>query len=767
MAAVEQAGYGATLPRLQSTETDPGAAESARTDDPTRSLRQRLVVSAVLTVPVIAMAMVEALQFDYWQWLSLTLAAPVVVWGAWPFHRAAWVNLRHGSSTMDTLISLGTIAALGWSVYALFWGTAGIPGMTHPFELTVERSDGTGNIYLEVAAGVTTFILAGRYFEARSKRRAGAALRALLELGSKEVAVLRDGPDGLTEERIPTDQLAVGTRFVVRPGEKIATDGVIEDGVSAVDASMLTGESVPVEVRVGDSVVGATVNAGGRLVVRATRVGADTQLAQMARLVEDAQNGKAQVQRLADRISGIFVPIVIGLAIGTLGFWIGSDAGLSTAFTAAVAVLIIACPCALGLATPTALMVGTGRGAQLGILIKGPEVLESTRRVDTVVLDKTGTVTTGQMTLVDVILAPGEDAVEVLRLAGALEDASEHPIAQAIAAGARERVGALPRVGEFTNVEGLGVQGIVLVDGRSHAVLVGRPRLLEEWSQHLQAGLERALADARSTGGIAVAVGWDGAARGVIVVADAVKPTSAQAIAQLRALGLRPFLLTGDNETVARAVAGRVGIDPDAVIADVLPTDKVDVVKRLQSEGKVVAMVGDGVNDAAALAQADLGLAMGTGADVAIEAGDLTLVRGDLRVAADAIRLSRRTLATIKGNLFWAFAYNVAALPLAAAGLLNPMLAGAAMAFSSVFVVSNSLRLRRFRPLTPSTQSGGAIDPIVRSTIPCGCGLSALHIEHLRGAPAAYSRSRVLPGRLVCVIESRDHRLSHPAGPGS
>jgi Cu+-exporting ATPase len=603
---------------------------------------------------------------------------------------------------MDTLISLGTIAALGWSVYALFWGSAGTPGMTHPFELTVERTDGAGNIYLEAAAGVTTFILAGRYFEARSKRRAGAALRALLELGSKEVAVLRDGPDSPTEERILTSQLAVGMRFVVRPGEKIATDGVIEDGASAVDASMLTGESVPVEVRVGDPVVGATINAGGRLVVRATRVGADTQLAQMARLVEDAQNGKAQVQRLADRIAGIFVPIVIGLAIGTLGFWVGSDSGLAAAFTAAVAVLIIACPCALGLATPTALMVGTGRGAQLGILIKGPEVLESTRRVDTVVLDKTGTVTTGQMALVDVIVAPGEDAVEVLRLAGALEDASEHPIAQAIAAGARERVGVLPQVGEFTNVEGVGVQGIVLADGRTHAVLVGRPRLLEEWSQPLQPELERALAQARSTGGIAVAVGWDGAARGVIVVADVVKPTSAQAIAQLRALGLRPFLLTGDNATVARAVASQVGVDPDAVIADVLPADKVDVVKRLQSEGKVVAMVGDGVNDAAALAQADLGLAMGTGADVAIEASDLTLVRGDLRVAADAFRLARRTLATIKGNLFWAFAYNVAALPLAAAGLLNPMLAGAAMAFSSVFVVSNSLRLRRFRPLAPS-----------------------------------------------------------------
>ncbi|MGB0101684.1 MAG: heavy metal translocating P-type ATPase [Nocardioides sp.] len=697
LATVEQAGYAAELPRPQ--RADPQADEAVP-DDPTRSLRQRLVISAVLTVPVIAMAMVPALQFEYWQWLSLTLAAPVVVWGAWPFHRAAWVNLRHGTSTMDTLVSLGTLAAFGWSIYALFWGTAGIPGMTHPFELTVERTDGAGNIYLEAAAGVTTFILAGRYFEARSKRRAGAALRALLELGAKEVAVLRDGPDGPVEELVATDQLAVGMRFVVRPGEKIATDGVVEEGSSAVDASMLTGESVPVEVGPGDAVVGATVNAGGRLVVTASRVGGDTQLAQMARLVEDAQNGKAQVQRLADRISGIFVPIVIALAVGTLGFWIGAGWGVSSAVTAAVAVLIIACPCALGLATPTALMVGTGRGAQLGILIKGPEVLESTRAVDTIVLDKTGTVTTGQMTLVGVHAAPGEDPDEVLRLAGALEDASEHPIARAVATGARDRVGSLPDVADFANVEGLGVQGVVSDADGSHAVLVGRPQLLAQWSQHLPAELESALAQARAGGGTAVAVGWDGAARGVVVVADAVKPTSAEAIVRFRELGLRPILLTGDNDVVARAVAAQVGIDPDDVIADVLPADKVDTVKRLQAEGRSVAMVGDGVNDAAALAQADLGLAMGTGTDVAIEASDLTLVRGDLRVAADAIRLARRTLTTIKGNLFWAFAYNVAALPLAAAGLLNPMLAGAAMAFSSVFVVSNSLRLRGFKPLT-------------------------------------------------------------------
>jgi Cu+-exporting ATPase len=694
VAAVEQAGYGATLPKSSASDGSDGSPTGT---DAVAALRQRLLISVALTVPVIAMAMVPAVQFTHWQWLSLTLAAPVVAWGAWPFHKAAWVNLRHGTSTMDTLISLGTLAALGWSLYALFWGTAGTPGMKHPFELTIERTDGSGNIYLEAAAGVTTFILAGRYFEQRSKRRAGAALRALLDLGAKDVAVL--GPDGITESRVPVGNLAVGDLFVVRPGEKIATDGVIEHGTSAVDASMVTGESVPVEVGEGDTVVGATVNAGGRLVVRATRVGADTQLAQMAQLVEDAQNGKAEVQRLADRISGIFVPIVILLAAATLGFWVGTGAGLAAAFTAAVAVLIIACPCALGLATPTALMVGTGRGAQLGILIKGPEVLESTRAVDTIVLDKTGTVTTGRMTLRDVIAAEGEDAAAVLRYAGALEDASEHPIARAIADAAKEEHGTLPAVDDFANVEGIGVQGIVVdADGSTtHAVLVGRPQLLAEWSQNLTDELTDAFAHAQATGGTAVAVGWDGQARGVVVVADAIKPTSATAIGELRALGLRPLLLTGDNASVAQAVAAEVGIDAGDVIADVLPADKVDVVKRLQGEGKVVAMVGDGVNDAAALAQADLGLAMGTGTDVAIEASDLTLVRGDLRVAVDAIRLSRRTLTTIKGNLFWAFGYNVAALPLAAAGLLNPMLAGAAMAFSSVFVVSNSLRLRRFK----------------------------------------------------------------------
>ncbi|WP_428962396.1 heavy metal translocating P-type ATPase [Micromonospora fluostatini] len=682
IATVEKTGYTAALPPPPAPADAP---ESAEPVDEFRALRTRLWVSVALSVPVILLAMVPAWQFTYWQWLSLTLAAPVVVYGGLPFHRAAWINLRHGAATMDTLVSLGTLAAFGWSLWALFLGTAGEPGMTHPFSLAISRTDGAGNIYLEAAAGVTAFILAGRYFEARAKRNAGAALRALLELGARDVAVLRDG----VETRVPVDQLAVGDRFVVRPGEKIATDGVVDEGTSAVDASLLTGESVPVEVGPGDPVVGATVNAGGRLVVTATRIGADTQLAQMARLVEQAQSGKAAVQRLADRISGVFVPIVIALAAGTLGWWLGAGAGPAAAFTAAVAVLIIACPCALGLATPTALLVGTGRGAQLGILIKGPEVLESTRQVDTVVLDKTGTVTTGTMTLVDVLPAAGQDAAELLRLAGALEAASEHPIARAIAAAATG-AGPLPAVTGFANVEGLGVTGTI--DGR--AVLVGRPRLLRDRDVDVPEEVARAATGAEADGRTAVLAAWDGRARGVLAVADAVRPTSRAAVARLRALGLTPVLLTGDNATVARAVAAEVGIDE--VIAEVLPADKVDVVERLQGEGRVVAMVGDGVNDAAALARADLGLAMGTGTDVAIEASDLTLVRGDLAAAPDAIRLARRTLRIIKGNLFWAFAYNVAALPLAAAGLLNPMIAGAAMAFSSVFVVANSLRLRGF-----------------------------------------------------------------------
>ncbi|MCZ7440091.1 heavy metal translocating P-type ATPase [Micromonospora sp. WMMC241] len=685
IATVEKTGYSAVVPPPPARAEATTAAEPV---DELRGARTRLWVSAVLTLPVIVLAMVPAWQFDYWQWASLTLAAPVVVWGGLPFHRAALVNLRHGAATMDTLVSLGTLAAFGWSLWALFLGDAGMPGMTHPFRFDITRSDGAGNIYLEAAAGVTVFILAGRYFEARAKHTAGSALRALLELGAKDVAVRRGGQ----EVRIPVEQLAVGDRFVARPGEKIATDGVVEEGTSAVDASMLTGESVPVEVGPGDAVVGATVNAGGRLVVRATRIGGDTQLAQMARLVEAAQTGKAAVQRLADRISGVFVPIVIALAAATLGWWLGTGAGPTAAFTAAVAVLIIACPCALGLATPTALLVGTGRGAQLGVLIKGPEVLESTRRVDTVVLDKTGTVTTGRMALAEVLPATGEDAGELLRLAGALEAASEHPIARAVAEAAAG-AGTPPAVVDFANAEGLGVTGTV--DGRG--VVVGRLRLLRERGLDVPDEVERAATGAAADGRTAVLVGWDGRARGVLAVADAVKPTSRAAVDRLRGLGLTPVLLTGDNATVAGAVAAEVGIDE--VIAEVLPADKVEVVERLQRAGRVVAMVGDGVNDAAALARADLGLAMGTGTDVAIEAADLTLVRGDLLAAADAIRLSRRTLAIIKGNLFWAFAYNVAALPLAAAGLLNPMLAGAAMAFSSVFVVANSLRLRRFRPI--------------------------------------------------------------------
>ncbi|MCX6396358.1 MAG: heavy metal translocating P-type ATPase [Propionibacteriales bacterium] len=660
--AVEAAGYGASLP---------AAADQPPAPDAVDELRHRLVVSTLLSIPVIALAMVPPWQFTNWQWLSLTLAAPVVVWGGAQFHRAAWVNARHGATTMDTLVSVGTLAAFGWSVYALFWGDAGRPGMTHPFSFAVERAHDSSAIYLEAAVGVTTFLLAGRFIESRSKRSAGAALRALLDLGAKDVAVLRDAPDGQRhEERVGIETLVVGDVFVVRPGEKIATDGVVVDGASAVDAALLTGESVPVDVGPGAAVVGATANVGGRLVVRATRVGAETQLAQMARLVAEAQHGKAQVQRLADRISGVFVPVVIGLAVATLGFWLGLGEEPSAAFTAAVAVLIIACPCALGLATPTALMVGTGRGAQLGILLKGPEILEATRMVDVVVLDKTGTVTTGVMAVSLVQPVEGVSPDEVVRLAAAVEQASEHPIAAAIVRIEPERLAA---VTEFVSTPGVGVRGIV--EG---------------------AVVEVRRAEA-ATQGTTVDVLRDGTRIGSIVVTDEVKPTSGEAIAGLRRLGLRPVLLTGDNEAAARSVAADVGIGVDDVISGVLPAGKVAVVKRLQAEGNVVAMVGDGVNDAAALAQADLGIAMGTGSDVAIEASDLTLVRGDLRVAVDAIRLSRRTLGIIRGNLFWAFAYNVAGLPLAAAGLLNPMLAGGAMALSSVFVVLNSQRLRGFR----------------------------------------------------------------------
>ncbi|HEY0279118.1 MAG TPA: heavy metal translocating P-type ATPase [Solirubrobacterales bacterium] len=682
--AVEGVGYGADLP----TEEAAGAAPSTE-DDPTASLRRRVVVSALLSAPVLVLSMVPPLQFDNWQWLALELATPVVLWGGWPFHRAAWANLRHGAATMDTLVSVGTFAAWLWSLYALFIGDAGMPGMRMAFELVPSAGEGSNHIYLETASVVTTFILAGRYFEARAKRRAGAALEALLALGAKDVAVL--DPEG-NERRVPVSELGVGGRFVVRPGERVATDGVVEEGVSALDAGMLTGESVPVEVGPGSEVAGAAVNAGGRLVVRATRVGADTALAQIARLVTDAQAGKAPVQRLADRISGILVPVVIGLAFATLGFWLLDGHSATFAFSAAVAVLIVACPCALGLATPTALLVGTGRGAQLGLLIKGPEVLESTRRVDTIVLDKTGTVTTGRMSLVGVIPADGEERAAVLRLVGAIEAASEHPVARAIAAAA-SAAGPLPGVGSFANREGLGVEGVV--EGR--ALLVGRPARLAERGMQLPPELEAARSAAEAEARTAIAAGWDARARALFVVADTVKPTSAEAIASLRRLGLTPIMLSGDNEAAARAVAAEVGIDE--VIAEVMPAEKAAVVARLQGEGHVVAMVGDGVNDAPALARADLGLSIGTGTDVAIEASDLTLVSGDLRAAADAIRLSRATLRTIKENLAWAFGYNIAVIPLAALGLLNPLIAGAAMALSSVSVVANALRLRGFRSL--------------------------------------------------------------------
>jgi Cu+-exporting ATPase len=684
VSAVASIGYGATLPRTEIGEPPVTAA-----DPVVRDLRQRLIGSAILAIPVLALSMIPALQFTNWQWLAFTLASPVVTWGAWPFHRAMLANLRHGAATMDTLVSMGVLAAYGWSVWALFWGDAGVPGMTMTFSLW-SSADSTEHLYLEVASALTVFILTGRYLEARARRQAGAALRALLELGAKDATMIE--ADG-TERRIPIAELKVGERFVTRPGEKVATDGVVEDGASAVDMAMLTGESAPVEVGPGDAVTGATMNVGGRLVVRATRVGADTALAHITRLVADAQAAKAPVQRLADRIAAVFVPAVIVLALATLAAWLAITGNTSAAFSAAVAVLIIACPCALGLATPMALLVGTGRGAQLGILIRGPEVLESTRRVDTVVLDKTGTITTGAMQLVDLVAAEGVTEGELLRLVGALEHASEHPIAGAIAAAAARRA-PLAKVSGFTSHAGLGVEGTV--DGLT--VIAGRPAFLAERGMPLPSGLADAAAEAEAKGYSVVAAAWDGSPGGILMVADAVKPTSAEAVRQLLHLGLRPVLVTGDNAATAQTVAAEVGISE--VLAGVLPAAKLDAVKRMQDDGHVVAMVGDGVNDAAALAQADLGIAMGSGTDAAIEASDLTLVRGDLRSAADAIRLARHTLTTIKGNLFWAFAYNIAALPLAALGLLNPLIAGAAMAGSSFFVVTNSLRLRRFQPAT-------------------------------------------------------------------
>jgi len=723
IATVQATGYTAALPEPPAERAAADSDEAEAPDPELVSLRQRLQISAALTIPVVLLSMIPALQFTYWQWAALALASPVVVWGAWPFHRAAFVNARHGATTMDTLISIGVTAAYVYSLWALFLGGAGITGMTMTGSILTHPDDAIPHIYLETAAAVTTFVLLGRYLEARAKRSSGEALRALLDMGAKDVAVLHGG----VEQRIPVADLLVGDEFLVRPGEKVATDGTVVSGTSAIDASMLTGEPVPVEVGPGDPVVGATMNAGGRLVVVATRVGADTQLAQMAQLVSAAQAGKAPVQRLADRVSAVFVPVVIGLSLLTLVAWLALENSPQAAFSAAVAVLIIACPCALGLATPTALLVGTGRGAQMGILIRGPEVLESTRRVDTIVLDKTGTLTSGQMQVAGVYATGDVEPGMVLALAGAVEDASEHPVGEAITAAARlaepsaesplhgdgtgggtrgrgagsgvgSGVGSgsgTPNVEGFRATPGLGVQGLV---GELH-VVAGRPEwLADEWAMMLSADLAEQVRVGQGLGQTVVAVGWDGAARGVIEVADAVKPTSAQAVEELRGLGLSPVLLTGDNERAARAIADEVGIAE--VIAQVLPEGKVEAVRALQTDGRVVAMVGDGVNDAAALATADLGIAMGTGTDVAIAAADLTLVRGDPRAAVDAIRLSRRTLRIIKGNLFWAFAYNVAAIPMAMLGLLNPFIAGAAMAFSSVFVVTNSLRLRRFRSVT-------------------------------------------------------------------
>ena len=671
---VEQAGYGASLP---SPEPEPPL-------DPARSLRRRMLVAAALSVPVVAMAMLPALQFPGWQWLSLALATPVVTWAAWPFHRSALVNLRHGATTMDTLVSLGTAAAYLWSLYALVFGTAGRIGMRHGFDLIGSHHDGAGAIYLEAASGIVTFILLGRYLEARSRREAGSAIAELLDLGAKEATILRDG----VEIPVGADQVQVGDLIVVRPGERVAADGVVIEGLSAIDASLVTGESVPVDVEPGSAVVGGTVNTTGRLVVEATRVGKDTQLAQMARLVEQAQTGKAPVQRLADRISAVFVPVVIGLAVLTFGAWLLAGASAGSALTSAVAVLIIACPCALGLATPTALMVGTGRGAQLGIIIAGPEILESTRQVDTIVLDKTGTLTTGSMSVVDLVPAAGVEPEQLRRVAVAVESGSEHPVGRAIAALGDSDA----QVTGFTAVPGRGVRATLA--GRQ--VLAGSARMLAEAGIQLGDDLRQSLDQANAEGRTTVVVAVEQQPLGLVTLADQPKPTAARAVAAYHDLGLTPVLLSGDSTAAARQVGASVGIEQ--VLAEVSPADKVDAIRTLQRQGRTVAMVGDGVNDAAALAQADLGIAMGSGSDAAIAASDLTLMRSDPVGAADAIRLSRATLRTIKTNLFWAFAYNVAAIPVAALGLLNPMIAGAAMAFSSVFVVTHSLRLRRFTP---------------------------------------------------------------------
>ncbi|MFC8507725.1 heavy metal translocating P-type ATPase [Streptomyces sp. NPDC057411] len=685
---VVKMGYTAELPPPPEAAAAAGTVETAAeaADRELAAMRRRILICLALTVPVIAMAMVTPLQFDHWQWLSLTLAAPVAVWGAWPFHTAAWKNLKQAGGTMDTLVSVGVLASFGWSLYALFFGYAGITGMQMPFLMTPTPGQGLHHIYLEVATSLTLFVLVGRYAEHRAKRRAGNAVRALLELGAKDVTAVRAGQ----EVTIPIGELRVGDRFVVRPGEKIATDGVVVEGTSAVDASMLTGESVPQEVTVGDSVVGATVNTSGRLTVRAERVGADTQLAHISRLVSDAQAGKAPVQRLADRIAAVFVPVVVAIAFCVGGFWIGNGGDSAVALTAAVSVLVVACPCSLGLATPTALLVGTGRGAQLGIVIRGPQVLESTRRIDTVLLDKTGTVTTGKMRLVETVCAEGTTRDELLTLAGALEHSSEHPIATAVTTAARELTPDLPAVADFRASAGFGVVGTV--DGRE--ITVGRPGWVGE-RMSTPESLRSRLGEIEGSGHTPVAVGWDGRLRGLLLVADEAKPTSRRAVDEMRGLGLTPILLTGDSKGAARRIADEMGITE--VEAEVLPQDKAAVVRRLQDQGRNVAMVGDGINDAAALAQADLGIAIGGGTDAAIEASDITLVRGDLRDAADAVRLSRRTLGTIKGNLFWAFVYNLAGIPLAASGVLNPMIAGAAMALSSIFVVTNSLRLRRFK----------------------------------------------------------------------